>query len=86
VSPRSIRYQYKKCGRLSIENTEKLVRIARVLQKALKIFSTNNAVSAWLVSPAPALGGTKPIDLLDIDIGARKVESILGGIAYGNVM
>jgi len=86
VSPRTIRDQRKKLGRLSSENTEKLVRAARIRQQARKIFTTDEAVAGWLVSPAPALGGAKPIDLLDTDLGAREVESVLIGIAYGNVM
>ena len=86
VSPRTIRDQRKKLSRLSSENTEKLVRIARIQQQARKVFSTNEAVAGWLTSPAPALDGAKPIDLLDTDLGAREVESILNGIAYGNVM
>jgi putative toxin-antitoxin system antitoxin component (TIGR02293 family) len=86
ISPRTVRYQRKKLGRLSRENTEKLVRIARIQHQARKIFSTDEAVSQWLTSPAPALEGLKPIDLLDTDLGAREIESVLTGIAYGNVM
>jgi putative toxin-antitoxin system antitoxin component (TIGR02293 family) len=86
VSARTIRDQRKKLARLSSENTEKLVRIARVQHQARKIFSTNEAVSGWLRSPAPALEGAHPIDLLDTDLGAREVENVLNGIAYGNVM
>jgi putative toxin-antitoxin system antitoxin component (TIGR02293 family) len=86
ISPRTIRDQRKKLVRLSSENTEKLVRMARIQKQARKVFSTDEAASGWLSSPAPALEGAKPIDLLDTDLGAREVESILSGIAYGNVM
>lgn len=86
VSPRTIRDQRKKLARLSSENTEKLVRIARIQHQARKIFSTDEAVSDWLMSPAPALEGAKPIDLLDTGLGAREIEAVLNGIAYGNVM
>ncbi len=86
VSARTIRDQQKKLARLSSENTGKLVRIARIQHQARKIFSTNEAVSGWLSSPAPALEGALPIDLVDTDLGAREVEAVLNGIAYGNVM
>jgi putative toxin-antitoxin system antitoxin component (TIGR02293 family) len=86
VSPRTIRDQRKKLSRLSSENTEKLVRVARIHRQAGKIFSTNEAISGWLRSPAPALEGARPIDLVDTDFGAREVENVLNGIAYGNVM
>ncbi len=86
VSPRTLRDQRKRTGRLSSENSEKLVRAARVHHLARKIFSTDAAVSQWLASPAPALGGVAPLDILDTDVGTREVESVLQGIAYGNVM
>jgi putative toxin-antitoxin system antitoxin component (TIGR02293 family) len=86
VSPRTVRDQRKKLVRLSSENTEKLVRIARIQSQARKVFSTDEAVAGWLRSPSPALDGTLPIDLLDTDLGAREVESVINGMAYGNVM
>lgn len=86
VSVRTIRDQKKKAARLSPENSEKLVRIVRIQRLARTIFTTDEAVSQWLASPAPALNGLQPIDLLDTDIGGREVEAVLQGIAYGNVM
>jgi putative toxin-antitoxin system antitoxin component (TIGR02293 family) len=86
ISPRTVRDQRKKAVRLSRENTEKLVRIARIQRQARTIFTTDQAVSQWLASPAPALEGLAPIGMLDTDIGAREVEAVLNGIAYGNVM
>lgn len=87
MSPRTVRDQRRRPkARLSREYSEKLVRIARVQSLARNIFSTDNAVAEWLSAPAPALHGAKPIDFLDTDTGAREVESILYGIAHGNVM
>jgi len=86
ISPRTLLYQRKKKVRLSSERTEKLVRIARIQTLARSIFSTDAAVAEWLNAPAPALNGIKPIDLVDTDTGAREIEAVLHGIAYGNVM
>ena len=86
ISIRTIRDQRKRHVRLSSGNTEKLVRAARIYELARSIFSTPVAVSQWLASPAPALEGQCPLTLLDTDIGSREVESVLQGIAYGNVM
>ncbi|HEU5079827.1 MAG TPA: antitoxin Xre/MbcA/ParS toxin-binding domain-containing protein [Opitutaceae bacterium] len=85
ISVRTLRYQRSK-KTLSPENSEKLFRAARVHEEARKVFTSDAAVSQWLVSPAPALGGRVPLELLDTDIGAREVENVLQGIAYGNVM
>lgn len=37
----------------------------------------------WLQTPNRALGGERPLDQLDTDVGAREVEDLLGRIAYG---
>ena len=86
ISPRTVRDQRKRAVRLTRDNSEKLVRIARVQRPARNIFTTDKAVSEWLASPAPALDGNLPIDLIDTDTGAREVESVLHGIAHGNLM
>jgi putative toxin-antitoxin system antitoxin component (TIGR02293 family) len=86
ISPRTVRDKRKKAARLSREITEKLVRAARVQRLARRIFSTDEAVAQWLGAPAPALEGIAPIDLLDTDTGAREVEDLLQGIAYGHAM
>ncbi len=86
ISPRTIRDQRRKKVRLSVENSEKLVRVARIRALGREIFSSDAAVAAWLQTPAPALQGVRPIDLIDTDTGAREIESVLHGMAYGNVM
>ncbi len=86
ISVRTVRDQRKRRVRLSQETTEKLVRAARVHELARKIFSSDEAVAQWLAAPAPSLDGQRPLALLDTDVGAREVESVLQGIAYGNVM
>ena len=69
-----------------MKTREKIVRLARVQRLARHLFTTDEAASQWLASSAPALDGMVPLDLLDTDTGAREVEAVLHGIAYGNVM
>ena len=73
-------------ARLTSEETEKIMRVVRVQHLARKLFTDDDAVAEWLRTPAPALNGTAPIDLLDTDLGAREVESLILGIAHGNVI
>jgi putative toxin-antitoxin system antitoxin component (TIGR02293 family) len=37
----------------------------------------------WLLTSNRALGGERPLDRLDTDVGAREVEDVAGRIAYG---
>lgn len=68
---------------LSSETSEKLLRVARIRNLGRLLFSTDEAVSEWLSKPDTSLGNMAPIDLLDTDLGAREVESLLHALAHG---
>jgi len=63
--------------------SDRIVRVARVYAHAVDMLGEAEKAVAWLQTPNRALGGAKPLDQLDTDLGARAVEDILGRIAYG---
>ena len=71
---------------LSAAVSEKLVRVAKHVDLGRKIFMDYESAAKWLTRPAPALNGVTPIDLMDTEFGAREVEGLLQGIAFGHVM
>lgn len=73
----------KKEGMLNSEESAKLVRLARVIERAEEIFEDLNASLDWLKSPNAALSGATPLSLLDTDIGAESVMDTLGRIEHG---
>lgn len=83
VAPRTLARKQKSKTALSAEETEKLLRVVRVRHLAQELFTGDAAISAWLSTPAPALGGKAPIDLLDTDVGTREVEGLILGLAHG---
>ena len=46
-------------------------------------FDVARWLGRWIETPQPALGGIKPADLLDTEIGAEMVERTLGAIRSG---
>ena len=50
---------------------------------AEETFGDPTKAAAWLKRPTRALDGKAPLDLLDTEIGAGKVEQLLTRIAYG---
>lgn len=65
-------------GRLSRDESDRLVRAARIFGGALALFKGDRATAAaWLASGQPALGGSVPMDLARTDLGAREVERAL---------
>lgn len=73
----------KKEGRLNSEETAKLVRLARVIERAEETYEDMDAARDWLKSPNAALAGATPLSLLDTDIGAESVMDTLGRIEHG---
>ena len=73
----------KKEGILSAEESAKLVRVARVLHRAVEVFEDHAAALDWLKAPNQALGRVSPLSLLDTDLGAEAVLDTLGRIEHG---
>jgi putative toxin-antitoxin system antitoxin component (TIGR02293 family) len=62
---------------LSLEDSEKVIRIARIRNLAHNIFISDDAIGNWLTQPSPALDGIPPLDWLETEIGTRRVEALL---------
>ena len=73
----------KKEGRLNSEESAKVVRLARVVERAKEVFEDLDAALDWLKAPNAALSRQTPLSLLDTDIGAESVMDTLGRIAHG---
>lgn len=74
----------KEAGRLQPEESDRLVRVARVVGLALGLFEGDvSAVRAWLAQPQMALGRRAPLDLATTDVGAREVERVIGRLEHG---
>jgi putative toxin-antitoxin system antitoxin component (TIGR02293 family) len=81
--PRKTLAHRRSLGRLSAEQSDRLVRILRVVQEAEETFVDPEKAHRWLRRPTSALADNAPLDLLDTEVGARRVEALLGRIAHG---
>lgn len=86
LDPATIDREVKDGGRLSSDTSERLLRCARLLLTAGDVFSDQAAIVEWLQSPAQALKGARPIELLCAESGCRAVEQLLKAMAHGNVI
>ena len=68
---------------LTPAESDRTVRMARVYAHAIEMIGDKEKAIEWLSAPNRALGGERPLDQLDTDLGARGVEDILGRIAFG---
>lgn len=67
--------------RLKPDESDRVLRFARTFAVAQS--TLGDRARAWLNMENRALGGAKPIELLDTDSGAREVENVLGRIEHG---
>lgn len=73
----------KREGKLNSEESAKLIRLARVIERAEEVFEDFDAAIDWLKSKNTSLSGSTPLSLLDTDIGAEGVMDTLGRIEHG---
>ncbi|MEM7068608.1 MAG: antitoxin Xre/MbcA/ParS toxin-binding domain-containing protein [Pseudomonadota bacterium] len=70
-------------NRLSLEESDRVQRLERILEHATRVFGTLEKANGWLRSKNRALGGSIPLELLASETGANGVEEVLGRIEYG---
>src|SRR5437773_4264792 len=80
---RSTLQRRKAAGRLSPDESDKVIRFARLLEHATDVFGDIDKARAWLKFPQRGLGGAVPLDYAETEIGAREVDNLLGRIDYG---
>jgi putative toxin-antitoxin system antitoxin component (TIGR02293 family) len=74
----------KVVGRLSSEESERLLRLSRIFEKAVALFEGNvDAAVAWLRRPKRALGDKSPLIYSRTEVGARQVEDLIGALEQG---
>jgi putative toxin-antitoxin system antitoxin component (TIGR02293 family) len=70
-------------SRLTQDESDRTMRMARVVALANEVLGAEDKASRWMAAPNRALGGLKPFDQLDTELGVRSVEEVLQRIAYG---
>jgi putative toxin-antitoxin system antitoxin component (TIGR02293 family) len=81
--PKATLHRRKAAGRLDPAESERVLRFARLLGKAIEVLETEENARSWLTSPQHGLGGAVPLEYAGTEVGAREVEDLLGRIAYG---
>jgi len=83
ISARTLSRRMTDKSRLTLYESDRLVRLADVFAYAKDVLESSDSASRWLQIPNRALGGDVPLDLMDTSTGAAQVREILGRIDYG---
>jgi len=82
--PRRTLARRKAEGRLRPDESDRLLRLARLFSRALELFNgDHDAATEWLTKRKIALGGAVPLELAQTDIGAAEVDNLIGRLQHG---
>lgn len=76
-------HRRKAVGRLDTAESDRVVRFARLMGRAVEVLESEENARKWLTSPQVGLGGAVPLEFAQTEVGAREVEDLLGRIDYG---
>ncbi len=76
-------HRRKLTGRLDQSESDRVLRYARLMGRAMEVMETQENARQWLTSPQFGLGGAIPLEYAETEVGAREVEDLLGRIEYG---
>lgn len=81
--PRTLAHRRANAERLTVEESDRAVRLARVVAQTESVFGNKNKAMAWLRQPMKRFEGHTPIEMLVTDVGSRLVEEALVQIDEG---
>ena len=74
----------KLAGKFTPEESDRLVRVTFIIEKAVTIFEWEVAPAVqWLLTPKAALSGHTPLRYCRTELGAREVEKLIGRLEHG---
>ena len=83
IPSRTLQHRRSRREKLTIEESDRVVRLIRALSLAGSVYGGRERALAWLRKPHPRLDGRTPLSLLKTNTGARIVEELLIQIDEG---
>lgn len=83
IPRRTLSHRRQKNQRLTLDESDRLSRLARLTARAIETFGSQDSATGWLREPNGGLGGAVPLELLRSGEGALLVEQILTRIDHG---
>jgi putative toxin-antitoxin system antitoxin component (TIGR02293 family) len=83
ISPRTLKHRKARNEPLSLEETDRAVRVARIVGLAGEVFDNPDKALLWLRSPDDRLANRTPLNMLHTESGGRLVESMLWQLDEG---
>ena len=73
----------RRSKRLSVDESERTERLARVLAHAEYVWDDREQAREWMAKPHRELHNNTPLEAARTELGARRVEDLLDKLYYG---
>jgi putative toxin-antitoxin system antitoxin component (TIGR02293 family) len=83
IPARTLKHRRVRREPLSRDESDKLARLVRIFDHAVKVFSGADRALVWLNKPKRRFDNRTPLEMLRTEIGGRLVDEMLGQIEHG---
>ncbi len=83
IPDRTRRHRAKRDESLTVEESDRAVRLLRIQSLAEETFGSPDKANRWLRLRLAELSGETPLSVAQTEAGARLIETILAKIAWG---
>lgn len=86
IPARTLQHRRSRHEKLTVEESDRVLRVARLLSLAESVYESRERALAWLRRPHPRLRNRTPLEMSKTDTGSRIVEELLVQIDEGMVV
>jgi putative toxin-antitoxin system antitoxin component (TIGR02293 family) len=83
IPPRTLKHRRQKKEPLSIDESDRLARVAKIYELAVKVYGSREGGKEWLIRPKPRFDEKTPLAMLRTQAGEEAVQESLIQLAEG---
>ena len=83
IPPRTLKHRRERNEPLSLDESDRLARVARLYELSVRAFSDSEKAKRWLTGPKRRFEGRSPLSMMRSETGGRQVEEWLIQIDEG---
>jgi len=83
IPARTLKHRRQRKEPLNLDESDRLARVARLYELALKVFGDAEKARRWLSKPKERFRESSPVEMMRTELGGRQVEEMLYQIDEG---
>jgi len=83
IPARTLKHRRQRKEPLNLDESDRLARVARLYELALKVFGDADKARRWLSKPKERFRERSPVEMMRTELGGRQIEEMLYQIDEG---